>query len=1481
MINPEIKEKIVLALDVDTIAQAKELVAELKDYVGVFKVGLQFYTANGSELFEFMDEVGAQYFLDVKFMDIPNTVAKASENVVRKGASFYNLHALGGVEMMRRSMEAARKTAQELGRDVPTVLAVTVLTSISNEALNDELEVACNVNDYALHLAKLAKKAGLTGVVASVFEARRIKEACGEDFKVLCPGIRPEWSAKDDQKRLATPALAIKEGADYLVIGRAVTSAPDRLEAMRKIYAEIEETIGGEFTPCYTRPARLLLGNGMEFVGESFGAQGTATGQIVFNTSMAGYQEVLTDPNNSGQVVVMTYPEIGNCGINAEDTCKNSRAAGLVVKSACEYESHYLSTQTLDKFMKENNIVGIKNVDTRAITRIINDPMDCIITTENITDEMRAQLKVSKRKPAKTVEITPVKTDIKKVMVIGSGPIVIGQAAEFDYAGVQACRAFKEEGVEVVLVNSNPATIMTDEDIADKVYIEPLRIEVLENIIQTERPDGLIASLGGQTGLNLAVELHEAGILQKYDVKLLGTKIDAIKKAEDRELFKNLMDEIGEPVPESIIASSLKEAQDFVKQIGFPVIIRPAYTLGGSGGGIAANNNELEEIVHTGLLRSPISQVLVEKSIAGYKEIEYEVMRDANDAAIVICNMENIDPIGVHTGDSFVVAPTQTLRAKECNMLRNSALKIIRALKIEGGCNVQFALDTKSNRYYVIEVNPRVSRSSALASKATGYPIAKVTAKIALGYRLHEIKNAITQKTTAALEPAIDYVVTKIPKWPFDKFASGDRLLGTKMKATGEVMAIGRTFESSFKKAITSIESKNTGLHRKRYSDFSTEELKAMLAVQDDRRIFRVAEALNRGISVSQINKITKIDPWFIAKIKNLCDFETKLKKEPLTAQLYLEAKEKGFLDTEIAVVARKTLKEIEHLRDTNKISASFKVVDTCAGEFEAYTPYYYSVYNEADEYNTPDGKNILVLGSGPIRIGQGIEFDYCCVHAAWAIKKNGYKSIIVNSNPETLSTDFDVADKLFFEPMNIENIMNIIKRENPSGVMVQFGGQTAINLAPQLEKRGVKILGTSLDAIDKAEDRKLFEALLQELNIPQPKGVAVRTESDARKAAQTLGFPLLVRPSYVIGGRGMQVVYNETELLTYFKSALQFSDEHPVLIDQYIEGMELELDAISDGQDILIPGITEHIERAGVHSGDSMAIYPPQNVKQKVLDSLTVYAQKIAQKLQIKGLFNIQFVVKDDKAYIIEVNPRASRTVPIMSKVTGIPMTDIAVNAVLGKSIREQGYTPGLAAATDLICVKVPVFSFQKLNRIDPALAPEMKSTGEVLGVDYVYEKALVKGFLAAGYHFPEPKGDVMLALNNHTKSDGIEIGRSLEKLGFRIVATTGTHKVLAEHGITSKEIKNFDMEKMQEQMKTGQLAFIINTPSNTSREGSEDRGFKIRTISEIYSTPCFTSTDTATAYLQALEYYLKNPQLEYKSLDKYRQKCVNLCKS
>lgn len=1066
----------------------------------------------------------------------------------------------------------------------------------------------------------------------------------------------------------------------------------------------------------------------------------------------------------------------------------------------------------------------------------------------------------------------PKNAQIKKVLVIGSGPIVIGQAAEFDYAGVQACRALKEEGIEVILVNSNPATIMTDENIADKIYIQPLTIDSLRYIIKRERPDGLMASLGGQTALNLAVQLNDTGVLRKYDVEVLGTNIDSIKKAEDRELFKNLMQEINEPVPDSAIVSSFDEALEFSERIGFPIIIRPAYTLGGAGGGIAKNLIEYEEIVHSGLAMSPINQVLVEKSIAGFKEVEYEVMRDGNDTCIIVCNMENIDPIGIHTGDSFVVAPSQTLTNNEYQMLRSSALKIIRALKIEGGCNVQYALDTVSNQYYVIEVNPRVSRSSALASKATGYPIARIATKIAVGYYLHEIKNAITGKTVAAFEPSIDYVVTKIPKWPFDKFSYGDRVLGTKMKATGEVMAIGRTFESSFKKAVTSMEDKKTGLLHYKFAKVETTQLIEDLQIQDDRRIFRLAQALERGVSVDEINEITKIDKWFINKIKNIVELENQIAAEELTPELCKKAKESGFLDAEIAGLTGKKTKEIREFRKIHGIVASFKIVDTCAAEFEAQTPYYYSTYGEECEVEKKsDKESIMVLGSGPIRIGQGIEFDYCSVHAAWAIKENGYESVMVNSNPETLSTDFDIADRLYFEPMHIENIMNIIEKETPKGVMVQFGGQTAINLADKLQKRGVQILGTSLESIDIAEDRELFEELLNKLNIPRPKGKGVKTLVEAIEVAKEIGYPVLVRPSYVIGGRGMQVVYDDEELVTYINEAIKFSD-NPILIDQYIEGHEVELDAISDGIDVLIPGINEHIERAGVHSGDSISVYPAQHVDKKIIAKLIEYTKKIALSLQIKGLMNVQFIIKDNVPYIIEVNPRASRTVPIMSKVTGIPMVDIAVNVILGKSIKKQGYKYGLAPETKLVCVKVPIFSFQKLNRIDPALAPEMKSTGEVLGIDKSYEKALIKAFIAAGYKFPIDKQRILVSLNDHYKNPALSIVKGFFDAGFLIMATWGTHKFLEKNGVPSKMIEKFMFDKLQKRMKEGRLALVINTP--TLGKDSERRGFHIRTIAEMYGIPCFTSIDTARAFLEAIKAHEKDPKLKYKSIDRYRRK-------
>ena len=1066
---------------------------------------------------------------------------------------------------------------------------------------------------------------------------------------------------------------------------------------------------------------------------------------------------------------------------------------------------------------------------------------------------------------------------LKKVLVIGSGPIVIGQAAEFDYAGVQACRALREEHIEIVLVNSNPATIMTDEEIANKVYIEPLTVESLTEIIIKERPQGLIATLGGQTALNLACELNDAGVLEEFKVRMLGTNIESIKKAEDREMFKNLMETINVPTPQSEIVSNYNDALRFYQKIGFPIIIRPAFTLGGAGGGIARNEREYEDIVHTGLSQSPINQVLVEKSIAGYKEIEFEVIRDANDTCIAICNMENIDPIGIHTGDSFVVAPCQTLTNNEIQMLRTSAINIVKTLKIEGSCNVQFALDTVSNQYYIIEVNPRVSRSSALASKATGYPIAKIATKIAIGYNLHEIKNSITGKS-AAFEPAIDYVVTKIPKWPFDKFSSGDRILGTKMKATGEIMAIGRTFVSSFKKAVTSLEERYTGLLYRGFEELSNEELLTELYIQDDRRIFRLAQALYNNNELNRLCAITKIDKWFISKIKEIVDLERELSKNKLDRDLYLKAKQFGFLDDEIARLCQTTIESIKNLN----VQPSFKMVDTCAGEFEANIPYFYSTYGEEDEveefkektqenYKKPK-ENIVVLGSGPIRIGQGIEFDYCSVHASWELIKNGYESVMVNSNPETLSTDFDVATRLYFEPMHIEYIMNIIKKENPKGVLVQFGGQTAINLAEKLDQEGIKILGTSLSSINAVEDRKVFEKLMRELEIPQPKGCAVTSTTAALNAVKDLGYPVLVRPSYVIGGRGMQVVYNDEELLTYITEAFKFSNEHPVLIDQYLEGQEVELDAISDGRDILIPGICEHIERAGVHSGDSMSIYPSQNISRKNEKILVKYATKIARKLNIKGLMNIQFIIKDDKVYVIEVNPRASRTVPIMSKVTGIPMTNIAVKAILGKSIRRAGFGVGLYKKSNLVCVKMPIFSWQKLNRIDPALAPEMKSTGEVLGIDTNYKRALYKAFLAGGHKFSKAKQRVLVSLNDHNKKPALPMIKKLFKQGFFIMATWGTHKFLEKNGIPSKMIEKFMIDKLQKRMKNGRLSFIINTP--TTGKNSQNAGFQIRTIAQMYGVPSFTSIDTANAFLVAHKVFDKNTVLEYDTITNYRKK-------
>ncbi len=1068
----------------------------------------------------------------------------------------------------------------------------------------------------------------------------------------------------------------------------------------------------------------------------------------------------------------------------------------------------------------------------------------------------------------------PKNENLKKVLVIGSGPIIIGQAAEFDYAGTQACKALKEEGFEVILVNSNPATIMTDDNIADHVYIQPLTVESLEYIIDKERPDGLLPTLGGQTGLNMAVELTEAGVLDKFNVKLLGTSLEAIKQAEDRESFKQLMHDIGEPTSPSMIVDNIEDGIEFIEEIGYPAIVRPAYTLGGTGGGIAKNEQELRNIIYTGLLYSRINQVLLEKSVAGWKEIEYEVMRDSNDTCIVVCNMENIDPVGIHTGDSIVVVPSQTLRDEEYHMLRTSSLNIIRSLKIEGGCNVQFALNTDNMEYVVIEVNPRVSRSSALASKAAGYPIAKIAAKIAVGFNLHEIPNYVTRKTKASFEPALDYVVTKIPKWPFDKFSYADRTLGTQMKATGEVMAIDRNFESSFLKAVISLEGKETGLRKDHLTMLSKDELMKKLEIVDDERIFVVAEALRKGISVKRVNRITKIDKWFVKKINNIIEVENKLQTEPINIELLKKAESMGFTDVEIQELSKESLETLDTLRRAHNLYPVYKMVDTCAAEFESATPYYYSTFENEEENVISKKEKVIVLGSGPIRIGQGIEFDYCSVHAVWAIRDAGYESIIINNNPETVSTDFDTSDKLYFEPLYIEDVFNVIRKEMPKGVIVQFGGQTAINLAPKLLKRGVQILGTSVESINMAEDRNLFERLLTELNIPQPKGAAVTNLKDAVKVANNLGYPVLVRPSYVIGGRAMQVVNNDDELTSYVKEAVALSSEYPILIDQYIEGTEVEVDAISDREDILIPGIMEHIERTGVHSGDSFCSYPTRTLSDKVIDKLINNTKKIARALQVSGLMNIQFVVKDGEVYVIEVNPRASRTVPIISKVTGVPMVKLAIQVITGEKLKDLGYGTGLLPPSGLFAVKAPVFSFQKLTNVDTAVTPEMKSTGEVLGVDYTYEKALVKAFQAAGYVFPE-KGNVMISVKKEHKEEVLPIVREFQELGFDITATQLTSGFLREYGIESREVDKFDFDLIYDKIKNKEINIVINTP--TIGKDVRRCGFRLRTYSEQYKIPCFTSLDTAKAYLSALKTLKKEKKLTYDQIKTYMQAPIN----
>ena len=1049
----------------------------------------------------------------------------------------------------------------------------------------------------------------------------------------------------------------------------------------------------------------------------------------------------------------------------------------------------------------------------------------------------------------------PKNPEIKKVLVIGSGPIIIGQAAEFDYAGTQACRSLKEEGVEVCLVNSNPATIMTDKQIADQVYIEPLTVDVLKQIILKEKPDSVLPTLGGQAGLNLGMELAESGFLEENGVKLIGTTAETIRRAEDRLEFKQTMEKLNEPVAASQVVHNVEDGIRFTNTIGYPVVLRPAFTLGGSGGGIAHNETELVKILENGLRLSRVGEVLVERCIAGWKEIEYEVMRDAAGNCITVCNMENIDPVGVHTGDSIVVAPSQTLGNPEYQMLRTSALNIISELKITGGCNVQYALNPDSFEYCVIEVNPRVSRSSALASKATGYPIAKVAAKIALGYTLDEIKNAITDKTYASFEPMLDYCVVKIPRLPFDKFITAKRTLTTQMKATGEVMSICTNFEGALMKAIRSLEQHVDSLVTDEYSGLSYEKLMERLAVVDDRRIWVIAEAVRRGVSYDKIYEITKIDRWFIDKIAILVEMEGRLRSEELTPELLREAKRIEFPDGVIASLTGKSEEEVRQMRHANGITASFKMVDTCAAEFEAATPYYYSCYDgENEAMETHPKKKVLILGSGPIRIGQGIEFDFCSVHCTWAFAKRGYETIIINNNPETVSTDFDIADKLYFEPLTPEDVENVVNIEKPDGAVVQFGGQTAIKLTESLMKMGVPILGTRAEDVDAAEDRELFDQILQKTGIPRAAGGTVFTSAEAKEVANRLGYPVLVRPSYVLGGQGMHIAFNDGEIVEFIDEINKIAQDHPILIDKYLMGKEIEVDAVCDGTDILIPGIMEHIERTGVHSGDSISVYPAPTISEEVKKILVDYTGRLAQALHVVGLINIQFIVMHDEVYVIEVNPRSSRTVPYISKVTGIPIVDLAARVIMGETIRGMGYEPGLAPEADYIAIKMPVFSTEKLRGAEISLGPEMKSTGECLGIAKNFNEALYKAFLGAGVRLPKYK-QMIMTVRDADKPEAVGVAKRFEKLGYRIYATRSTARYLQEHGVDARQVNKISQESptVMDLLLGHKIDLVIDTPTQ-GRDKSRD-GFLIRRTAIETGINCLTSMDTANALARSLE--------------------------
>ena len=1046
------------------------------------------------------------------------------------------------------------------------------------------------------------------------------------------------------------------------------------------------------------------------------------------------------------------------------------------------------------------------------------------------------------------------RTDIHKIMVLGSGPIIIGQAAEFDYSGTQACLALKEEGYEVVLVNSNPATIMTDNEIADHVYLEPLTVESVERIIRQEYPDAILPTLGGQIGLNLAIELAKTGILDEFNIELLGTNLQAIDEAEDREKFKALMKELNEPVPPSRSVNTVKEATDYAEEIGYPVIVRPAFTMGGTGGGMCKNREELERIATNGLDLSPATQCLIEKSIAGFKEIEFEVMRDAADNAMVVCSMENVDPVGTHTGDSIVVAPTQTLSDRDYEMLRDCSLKLIRALKIEGGCNVQLALDPNSYQYYIIEVNPRVSRSSALASKATGYPIAKLAAKIAVGLTLDEIKNPVTETTFAEFEPALDYVVTKIPRWPFDKFRDADRRLGSQMKATGEVMALGRNLEESLQKAVRSLEIDEDDLISETCRQASDEEVENRLVNAQDDRIFYLAEAFRRGYSLEEVHELTKIDRYFLDVLIHIVEIEKDLAANVNDLETLKKAKRYGFSDLTIAKLWKTTPDDVRQFRLNNHVIPVYKMVDTCAAEFASETPYFYSTYDEENESRKSDQKSVLVIGSGPIRIGQGVEFDYATVHCVKALQKLGYEAIVMNSNPETVSTDFSVSDKLYFEPLTLEDVLNVIDLEQPEGVILQFGGQTAINLAAGLDAHGVRVLGTTVKDLDRAEDRELFDQAIKKLGLKQPQGDTATTPEQVKKIAHRLGYPVLVRPSYVLGGRAMEIIYSDEELDEYLSQHAPANGDHPILIDAYLEGKECEVDAICDGENVLIPGIMEHIEQAGIHSGDSMAVYPPQSFSQKIKEQIVEITAKLAVELKCVGIMNIQFIVHQDEVYVLEVNPRASRTVPFLSKITGIPMAQVATRAIMGETLVQQGYKPGLAPESQNVSVKAPVFSFNKLADVDSYLGPEMKSTGEVMGTDREFEKALYKAFEGAGMQLPET-GTVLLTIDDRNKQEALQIARRFEKMGYRIAATKGTAKFLQDNGLHAKVVgKIHDIQpNLLNEIKDRKLDLVINTMGHDQAHNSD--GFIIRQAAIQHNIPLLTALRTADALLKAME--------------------------